>query len=60
MNRTPIRTTKPLVVMILSAFFLVACPKEWHIAIVGMEDSKSPVFCVSEFSDCSGSGVGDA
>ena len=58
MNRAPIRTTKPLVVMTLSAIFLVACPKEWHIAIVGMEDAMSPVFCVSELSNCSGSGVG--
>lgn len=43
--------------MMLSAFFLAACPNEWHIAIVGMEDSKSPVFCVSELSDFSGSGI---
>ena len=45
-------------VMILSATFLVACLKEWHITIVGMENSTSPVFCVSELPDCSGSGVG--
>ncbi len=44
--------------VVLALGSLAGCPREWHFAITGIDNTSKPQFCVTMRPGCSGDGVG--
>jgi hypothetical protein len=37
--------------------FLAGCPREWQFTVTDLSDPAHPILCLSEYSNCRGSGI---